>query len=429
MISVCFICLLTFGFCQFSINNSPSKIETVDGVAAVVENNVILKSDVMQQAFLFAQQQGVDPSKRPSLFENIYLQTLDQMINNLILYEVSLKDTNIVVDQLTVEESLNSEIKRRIEYAGSARKLEEMFGEPLSMIRAKLRLEIKKAIRVESFTGSIYQSVSPTMIDVKMFYNAFKDSLPASPENISFSVFEWPLKVDLTKEIETQEFLKKIKNRVLSGESFYDLAIEHSEDLGSASSGGKLGYFVRGSLFPEYEEVAFSLNPGDVSDPFKTDLGYHIVLLEDRVGEKIKTSHILKKIKSGDVDLEKNKLLFSDFLGEYDVYNYVEKFDSLCAHFSLEGSSFNGIFPKTPVSSLPDFLDKKSLLSTGFKDIIVGEKSLFLIRVWDYNQEAVFSLENNYNEILGLTRNKLINDKILDLINKEKENLYVEKFY
>ena len=57
---------------------------------------------------------GVDPSKRPSLFENIYLQTLDQMINNLILYEVNLKDTNIVVDQLTVEESLNTEIKRRI---------------------------------------------------------------------------------------------------------------------------------------------------------------------------------------------------------------------------------------------------------------------------------------------------------------------------
>ena len=429
MISVFFLCLLSFGFSQFSINNNPSKIETVDGVAAVVENNVILKSDVMQQAFLFAQQQGVDPSKRPSLFENIYLQTLDQMINNLILYEVSLKDTNIVVDQLTVEESLNSEIKRRIEYAGSARKLEEMFGEPLSMIRAKLRLEIKKSIRVESFSGSIYQSVSPTMVDVKMFYNTFKDSLPTSPENVSFSVFEWPLKIDSNKEIETQEFLKEIKNRVLSGESFYDLAIEYSEDLGSSSSGGKLGYFVRGSLFPEYEEVAFSLNPGDVSDPFKTDLGYHIVLLEDRVGEKIKTSHILKKIKSGDVDLEKNKLLFSDFLGEYDVYNYVERFDSLCAHFSFEGSSFNGVFPKTPVSSLPDFLDKKTLLSTGFKDVVVGEKSLFFIRVWDYNKESVFSLENNYNELLGLTRNKLINDKILNLINKEKENLYVEKFY
>ena len=215
----------------------------------------------------------------------------------------------------------------------------------------------------------------------------------------------------------------------MSGESFYDLAVEHSEDVGSAASGGKLGYFVRGSLFPEYEEVAFSLSPGDISDPFKTAVGYHIVLLEDRVGEKIKTSHILKKIKSGDVDFEKNKLLFSDFLGEYDVYNYVEKFDSLCTHFSLEGTSFHGVFPKTPVASIPDFLDKTTLLSTGFKDVVVGEKSLFLIRVWDYNQEAAFSLEDNYAELLGLTRNKLINDRILSLINKEKENLYIEKFY
>ena len=52
---------------------------------------------------------------------------------------------------------------------------------------------------------------------------------------------------------------------------------------------GGLGFFVRGALFPEYESVAFSLNIGDVSDPFKTEVGYHLVLLEDRVGEKIKT--------------------------------------------------------------------------------------------------------------------------------------------
>ena len=52
-------------------------------------------------------------------------------------------------------------------------------------------------------------------------------------------------KIDSNKEIETQKFLKEIKDRVLSGESFYDLAVEHSEDVRSAASGGKLGYFVR----------------------------------------------------------------------------------------------------------------------------------------------------------------------------------------
>jgi len=58
MISVFFVCLFAFSFSQFSINNSPSKIETVDGVAAVVENNVILKSDVMQQAFFICPTTG-----------------------------------------------------------------------------------------------------------------------------------------------------------------------------------------------------------------------------------------------------------------------------------------------------------------------------------------------------------------------------------
>ena len=53
-------------FAQFSVSGKPSKTETVDGVAAVVENSIILKSDVMQQAFIFAQQQGVDPAKNPS---------------------------------------------------------------------------------------------------------------------------------------------------------------------------------------------------------------------------------------------------------------------------------------------------------------------------------------------------------------------------
>ena len=412
-------------FAQFSVSGKPSKTETVDGVAAVVENSIILKSDVMQQAFIFAQQQGVDPTKNPSFFESLYLETLDQMVNNLVLYEASLKDTNIVVDQLTVEESLNTEIKRRIEYAGSARKLEEMFGEPLSMIRAKLRLEIKKAIRVESFSGSIYQSVTPTMVDVKMFYNTFKDSLPTSPENVSFSVFEWPLKIDSNKEIETQEFLKEIKNRVLSGESFYDLAVEHSEDVGSAASGGKLGYFVRGSLFPEYEEVAFSLSPGEVSDPFKTDVGYHIVLLEDRVGEKIKTSHILKRVEKGSVDIEKSASSFTNFLSEHDVYNSVEKFDSLCAHGSFENSSFSGVFPKTPFSSLPSFIDKSLLKDVGYKEFFYNEGNLYLIRVWGYSKEQKATLDNFYFELSNLTKNQLINDKILDLINKEKDKLFL----
>ena len=253
-----FLLIVSFSFCQFGLNKQV-KTETVDGVAAVVENNIILKSDVIQQAFLVAQQQGVDPNIQPSIFEDIYINTLKQMIDNLVLFEASLKDTNIVVDPLAVEESMGVELKRRIEYAGSAKKLEDLFGEPLSMIRSKLRQEIKRAIRVESFTAKIYQSVRPSFEDVRTFYNVYIDSLPKAPESVDFSVLEWPIDISEKKEQEVRFFLDSLKSRCLKGESFYDLASTYSEDSGSAPNGGRLGFFVRGSLFPEYEEVAFSL--------------------------------------------------------------------------------------------------------------------------------------------------------------------------
>ncbi len=429
MVRLVYLFLFCMLFPQFSINNVPSKTENVDGIAAIVENSVVLKSDVMQQAFLFSQQQGVDPLNSPAIFENIYLETLDQMVNNLVLYEASLKDTNIVLDQLFVEESLDLEIKKRIEYAGSPKKLEELFGEPLSMIRAKLRLEIKKRLRVESYTASIYRSVNPTIAEVKDFYVSFKDSLPLVPEMVSLSIYEWPVSVDSKKDVDIKNFLKGLKDSVENGKSFYDAASFHSDDSGSAQSGGRLGYVVRGSLFPEYEEVAFSLSPGEVSDPFKTELGYHIVLLEDRVGEKIKTSHILKTLEMDASDIEASKLSFVDFLSEYDVYNSVDRFDSLCTHSSLAGSNYSGVFPKTILSSLPDFIDRGILKRVGFKDVFYNNNNLYLVRVWDYTNEQKATLNNFYPELLNLTKNNLINEKILDLINKEKEKLYVEKFY
>tara|TARA_X000001036_G_scaffold62839_1_gene53206 strand:- start:2945 stop:4234 length:1290 start_codon:yes stop_codon:yes gene_type:complete len=425
-----FYCFLFFAFClaQFGIQKE-NKIETVDGVAAVVENSVILKSDVMQQAYMVAQQSGLDPFKTPQAFEGVYLDVLDQMVNNLVLYEVSLKDTNIVIDALVVEESLKKELEKRISYAGSASALEKMFGEPLSMIRAKLRLEIKKALRIEKYTGSLYQSTTPSISDVKYFYETYKDSLPLLEDRVSFSIFEWPIKNNIDDENSSYKYLLNLKDSLALGFSFEDLAKRHSEDLGSASSGGSLGFFVRGSLFPEYESVAFNLNIGDVSDPFKTEVGYHLVLLEDRVGEKIKTSHILKKETLGVDAVDKSRFSFKKFLSEYNVYNSVEIFDSLCAHFSQTKNNFHGVYRNTPTSSLPAFLEKVSLDSLGYKPIFLEENSFFLVRVFDFQKEEKITLENYYQELFSLTQNQLMSSKINDLINKESKKLYIQKNY
>ncbi len=74
----------------------------------------------------------------------------------------------------------------------------------------------------------------------------------------------------------------ELRERALAGESFAALAEEYSEDLGSAAEGGDLGFFSRGDLVPSFEDVAFDLETGEVSEVVETDFGLHVILLEER---------------------------------------------------------------------------------------------------------------------------------------------------
>ena len=427
--SFVFLLVCCFLFGQFGIQNS-RKREAVDGVAAVVETDVVLKSDVVQQSYMLAEKNGVDPLSSPSAFEDIYVQVLDQMINNLTLYHLSLLDTNIIVDNLLIEQTLKKEIDKRVGFAGSVSRLEELFGEPLSMIRAKLRLEIKRALRVELFTSSIYQTISPSSSDVRSFYETYKDSLPLLENRVSLSVFEWQITLGREKEASSVSFLNSLKDSVLLfGGDFYSLAEKYSDDRGSAVAGGRLGFVVRGSLFPEYEAVAFGLSKGEISAPFKTSVGYHIVLLEDRLGEKIKTSHILRRAKIEQGDVEKSRESFELFLSENLVYKYVNKFDSLCAHHNKSPGSFGGVYRSLPLSSVPPFMQKLSLDSVGFHPIVSSDGRLFLVRVFGFDPAGPVSLENYYFELESMTKSKLVSDKIEKLINKAGDFLYIENFY
>jgi parvulin-like peptidyl-prolyl isomerase len=99
---------------------------------------------------------------------------------------------------------------------------------------------------------------------------------------------------DLNKEKEKE--IVSLKNRSNSGESFEELARAYSQDL-TAANGGDLEWFSRGQMVQEFEDVAFSLSIGEVSDPFQTSFGWHIVQLTDKDDENdiIRASHILIK--------------------------------------------------------------------------------------------------------------------------------------
>lgn len=113
--------------------------------------------------------------------------------------------------------------------------------------------------------------------------------------------------------VDTQEEAKALKDKIDKGADFAQLAKENSKDPGSKDDGGNLGYFGHGQMVPQFEEVVFKLKKGEVSDPVKTQFGWHLVKLEDRrvkqppafdiVKDRIIQSMLLKKAQQTAVAL------------------------------------------------------------------------------------------------------------------------------
>ena len=123
--------------------------------------------------------------------------------------------------------------------------------------------------------------------------------------------------------VETEEQAKALKEKLNNGADFVQLAKENSKDPGSKDDGGNLGYFGHGQMVPQFEDIVFKLKKGEVSDPVKTQFGWHLVKLEDRrtkqppafdiVKDRIVQSLLLKKAQQSAVELRgKSKIELVD---------------------------------------------------------------------------------------------------------------------
>ena len=89
--------------------------------------------------------------------------------------------------------------------------------------------------------------------------------------------------------VDTEDKAKEIKKKLNKGSNFADLVKEFSKDEGSKANGGEIGYVLKGQLVPEYEEKAFALKKNEISDPIKTQFGWHIIKMIDKRPVQIPT--------------------------------------------------------------------------------------------------------------------------------------------
>ena len=155
---------------------------------------------------------------------------------------------------------------------------------------------IRDQMIAQRMLQEVTADVEITPTEVRVFYNSIpEDSLPLINTQLEYAqILHYPKASEEAKQDAVNK-LNDIKQRVLDGSSFSTMAVLYSEDPGSARNGGKYEGIKRGQFVKEFEAIAFNLKEGEISDPFETEYGYHIVQLLKRRGEELDLRHVLIK--------------------------------------------------------------------------------------------------------------------------------------
>jgi len=268
--------------------------QLLDRIIAVVDNEVILQSELEFRVNYEAQQRNISPADT-----NFRSLILNVMIEDKLLYAQAELDSIVVSDE-QVKTQLENQINYFIQQYGSRERLEQVYGMPLEKLKRTLQDDTKKSMMAEMLKQKKFGQLDASRKEVEEFYNTYKDSLGIVQEKYKIAhIFQNPKTGEQVKK-KAKDLALSLLDSLKKGADFAKLAQKYSDDLGSAINGGDLGTVKRGKLVAEFEAAAFALAPNQISGIVESVFGYHIIQLLERHGESIHARHILIKVKGDD---------------------------------------------------------------------------------------------------------------------------------
>lgn len=283
------VCFLFLFFPFLTAQNQ----QMVDGVAAIVGDKVVLSSDVNQSLAMAVFQQKLDPRKDEKIIRSLKNNIINTIVNRKVVLIMAELDS-VEVDDKEVDRSLQQQIDNIVQQAGGEEAAEKALGQPLRVFKREYWYDVRDMLVTQKYQQTIMSKVGVNRSDVEFFYDTYKDSIPFFPTTAKIRHLLINIEPSDKQILKTTNLLRSIKNKILSKESsFEEMALKYSQDPSAKNAGGSLGFVKRGTLVTEFETVAFNLKPGEISDPVKTQFGYHIIETEEIRGDKINVRHIL----------------------------------------------------------------------------------------------------------------------------------------
>ena len=230
-----------------SVLTSQNAAQYIDGVAAIIEDHIVLKSELAQMVNMAAIQNRIDPNNNPDGFMRLQNTIVQSMVDQKIMLEMAEIDS-IIVEEKEIDQALDQQIQMLVAQAGGEDRAEEALGQPLNDFRREFWYDMRDRLVSERYQQKLLDGISITRSDVVGFFQAYKDSLPIIPMKAKVRHLLIPVRPNPAAKNATVSFLEQLKADIEDGGSFEDLARDNSQDTGAKNNGGSLGWVNRGSL-------------------------------------------------------------------------------------------------------------------------------------------------------------------------------------
>jgi peptidyl-prolyl cis-trans isomerase C len=256
------------------------KTEAPDPVARV--NGLPIPLSDFEWEMKNAVAKGLNPKEGKDGPESLKTRVMDELINRELLYQESVK-AGVSID----EESLQSRMDKLKERFPDKEIFEKALAD-MNMNEKELEKHIKRGMSISEYVDEVFvQKADVTDEAVTTFYEEHPEAF-TKPEQVRARHILLETKPDAAPETlaKNREQLASLSEKVENGEDFGKLAKEHS-DCPSSSQNGDLGFFGKGQMVKEFEEAAFALEPGEVSEIVQTQFGLHLIQTVEKQPESI----------------------------------------------------------------------------------------------------------------------------------------------